>query len=181
MRYGVATMDEKLTPEMRKSTAYNLWNSMIGRCYSPSHVARRPSYEQCTVCPEWLIFSNFKAWLGTRDVSGLQLDKDLKYPGNTEYNPQCCVFVPACVNTLLHAPHSDNGLPVGVRIKPKTGKFFASISKRGQDVHLGYFTCANEASAAYRKAKLDIIAEYKKEFSCPDIQDILTKAEKKFR
>lgn len=181
MRYGIATMDEKLTPAMRKSTAYSLWNTMIARCYGPLQLSRRPTYEKCTVCEDWLVFSKFKAWLGDRETAGLQLDKDLKYPDNTVYGPEFCVFIPACINSLFNVPANDSIYPLGVRLKPKTGKYYSAISYKGKDKHLGYFITPEEAEAAYREAKLKIIAEYKEIFKCPDIQQILNLQEKNFR
>ena len=42
---------------------YATWKSMIERGYSNKVKERSPTYEDVSVCEEWLTFSKFKAWL----------------------------------------------------------------------------------------------------------------------
>jgi len=64
---------------------YKVWENMINRCYNPRHLVKRPTYIDCTVCEEWKIFSNFKAWMETQNYIDRQLDKDLIVKGNKVY------------------------------------------------------------------------------------------------
>lgn len=80
---------------------YNTWKAMLERCYSESLKRRRPSYIGCTVCEEWLLFSNFKVWMETQDWKGNQLDKDLLIEHNKVYSPETCLFLSREVNSFL--------------------------------------------------------------------------------
>ena len=56
---------------------YSRWKDVLSRCYAAYHLLKRPNYFDCTVCEEWLLFSNFKKWMEQQDWEGKQLDKDL--------------------------------------------------------------------------------------------------------
>lgn len=60
----------------------------------------KPTYEGCTVCDEWLYFSNFKKWFDENYIEGFQLDKDIIIRGNKVYSPQTCCFVPKEINII---------------------------------------------------------------------------------
>lgn len=81
----------------KRDRSYVCWKSMLERCYlkSDSH------YFGCSVCKEWLYYSNFKKWFDENYVEGYQLDKDILIVGNKEYSPTACVFVPKNINVLL--------------------------------------------------------------------------------
>lgn len=53
------------------------WQQMLQRCYSDKYKKQQPSYVGCSVCEEWLTFSNFKRWMEQQDYEGKALDKDL--------------------------------------------------------------------------------------------------------
>lgn len=80
---------------------YKTWQSMIVRCYSEVFHEQQPTYKECTVCNEWLTFSNFKRWMSSQDWIGNQLDKDLKVYGNKIYSPDTCLFISRDVNMFL--------------------------------------------------------------------------------
>ena len=81
-------------------TFYRAWTAMLKRCYNPTYQANNPTYIGCTVCDEWLTFSNFKKWMMRQDFQGKQLDKDLLVKGNKLYSPETCVFVDGMINTF---------------------------------------------------------------------------------
>lgn len=82
---------------------YNLWYFMLRRCYDTEQQKRSKgkSYAECTVCERWMTLSNFakdiqqldgyKKW---HDYHGYCLDKDTIAPGNKEYSPGTCCFIP---------------------------------------------------------------------------------------
>ena len=74
---------------------------MLQRCYSESHLVRQPTYKGCSVCEEWLTFSNFKSWMEQQDWEGKQLDKDLLVYKNKIYSPETCVFVSSVINSFF--------------------------------------------------------------------------------
>ena len=88
---------------------YSRWNDMLARCYTTSYKQRFPTYEGCYVCKEWLIFSNFKAWMEKQDWEGKELDKDLLVSRNKVYSPETCVFVDKRVNLFLTESSANRG------------------------------------------------------------------------
>lgn len=82
---------------------YVKWESMISRCYSKNFHKRKPSYIGCSVCKDWLTFSNFKDWVNSqpdKNWMGKDLDKDL-ITGGKVYSPETCVFLPTTLNNFI--------------------------------------------------------------------------------
>jgi hypothetical protein len=77
---------------------YQKWVNMIKRCYCEKAVSKNKTYDGCTVCDEWLLFSNFSAWYELNYIDGYDLDKDLKYKGNKVYSTGTCLFIPSTLN-----------------------------------------------------------------------------------
>lgn len=77
---------------------YYTWRGMISRCYEWYKNKRNASYENCTVCSEWLNYQNFADWYEEKyplDGKDYHLDKDTKVPGNKVYSPDYCAFIEA--------------------------------------------------------------------------------------
>lgn len=85
---------------------YRTWKSMLRRCY---YEKDNISYNDCKVCEEWLLFSNFKSWMEEQNYeAGLHLDKDILVPGNKLYSPSNCVFIPNEINSQSRASNKIN-------------------------------------------------------------------------
>lgn len=101
--FGVGISDCKKIPWSKtKEKAYSVWYDMLRRCYDERCHKVRPSYKKCTVCEEWLLFSNFKKWFDENYIEGYCLDKDIKQK-NLEhkiYSPKTCLFVTKSENAL---------------------------------------------------------------------------------
>ena len=82
---------------------YRRWVHMLERCYSERYQEKKPTYIGCTVCEEWLRFSNFKSWMETQDWEGKHLDKDLLVEGNKIYSPDTCILVYLSQMLLTHS------------------------------------------------------------------------------
>jgi len=139
---------------------YGRWVGMLRRCYSSEYQSRQPTYKGCTVCSEWLTFSNFKEWMEKQDWKGKELDKDLLTQGNKIYSPLYCIFVDKKINTLTTTRKSLRGkYKVGVT-SSKSGNKFVSICNDGnrKQVHLGVFITEQEAHNAYCDYKYKLIA-----------------------
>ena len=135
---------------------YRRWSLMLERCYSVNPNNKRKSYKGCTVCEEWLIFSNFKAWMETQDWEGKCLDKDLLVSGNRTYSPETCIFISRELNSFLTDRASLRGRwPLGVDIRKNTGKFRASCSNPFtlKQEHLGVFDSPEDAHNAWLSRK----------------------------
>ena len=136
---------------------YLRWKSMLKRCYSDKHQERHPTYKGCSVCEEWLKFSNFKAWMETQEWQGKQLDKDILFPGNKVYSPETCVFVDRRVNTFVTERNSSRGeWMIGVHWDKSSKKFTAMCNDgTGKRKYLGYFDTELEAHKAWLAFKLE--------------------------
>lgn len=132
---------------------YQLWVSMLRRCYRSVEQLRDPTYVECSVVPEWHYLSAFMEWVKQQDWQGKALDKDLLVPGNKVYGPDTCVFVSLQVNNFLtdRARHRRYGL--GVVYRPN-GKYQAICSQLGNgQAYLGTFDTPEEAHEAWRAEK----------------------------
>ncbi len=82
----------KSWPEYKK--AIKTWESMLWRCYSDK---QPDSYVGCSVHEEWHNFSNFLNWFVATypfySEEVMQLDKDIKVPGNRIYGADTCLWV----------------------------------------------------------------------------------------
>lgn len=137
---------------------YLKWKNMITRCYSKNFQKAAPTYIECSVCPEWIYFSKFKAWMETQEWEDKELDKDILSFGNKIYSPEFCVFVDAKTNSFFSERKAARGeYPIGVHWDKPSGKFKAQgccvlTNKR---TYLGAFSCPNEAHKAWLAFKLE--------------------------
>ena len=139
---------------------YQKWKAMLERCYSSMCHALRPTYKECTVCDDWLTFSNFRSWMIKQKWEGMQLDKDIISPGNKIYSPESCVFITRDLNTLLNDCAAKRGLyPQGVYLHNKSGKYLAHVSINGKQQHIGLYATPKSASNAYIREKTKLILQ----------------------
>lgn len=145
------SVDRKMTKE------YVLWKSMLDRCYSTKYQNIRPTYVGCSVSEEFKYFQKFAEWCQEQvgfGVKGHQLDKDIIYKGNKQYNADACAFIPTQINNLLLDSVATRGnFPVGVCFHKSKGCFQSRINKNGKSYHLGYFATDTEARLVYISAK----------------------------
>ena len=138
---------------------YDVWKSMLKRCYSKKYLEINPSYIGTSVCREWLSATEFKKWMEKQDWHGKCLDKDIILPGNRLYSPDTCAFVLQATNKFVTARDASRGdYPIGVSLFKRTGKYQAQCgnpSTRKYE-HLGYFSTTEEAHEAWRKRKHDL-------------------------
>jgi len=160
--HGVGTNDAWYMTKYSgiKCPYYVKWKSMIERCYSEVGFLKDPTYVNCIVCDEWLLFSNFLAWMEQQDWVDKQLDKDIMVQGNKIYSPETCVFVNSDINLLLTDCRSSRGeYPLGVTFSKRDNKYIARIRLYSKSKILGSFKTSEEASAVYSKVKYYHILE----------------------
>ena len=144
------------------SESYLKWHDMLVRCYNEKFHERQPQYMGCTVCEEWLNYSNFKVWYDLNKIKGmsLDLDKDILFKGNKVYSPETVAFVPHAINTLfLNGKKNRGDLPLGVHFDKSKGKYRAEMSFMGELIKLGTFDSAEDAFARYKEYKEDFIKD----------------------
>ena len=143
----------------RKMTIeYQIWNSMLQRCYDPYRINKQPTYQNATVCKKWWNFQTFAEWhnknyyeLLDEDV---QLDKDIIKKGNKIYSPEFCSFVPQSINMLFVKSDKIRGkYPIGIHFDKNSNKYKAQVKINGKQKHLGYFTTPVEAFDVYKIEK----------------------------
>lgn len=158
--YGVGVND---CLDAKSSEAYKYWNGMLSRCYSARKRQKWPSYEGCTVCDEWLTFSNFRKWFDENYIEGYALDKDIITKGNRIYSPDTCCFVPTRINNIILNRKRDRGkYPIGVT--ELCGRLYAFVCINGKQIRIGVFATVIEAFNAYKKAKERYIKEVASEY-----------------
>ena len=140
---------------------YITWKNMLARCYSEKYQSRQPTYKGCSVCEEWLIFSNFKAWMEQQDWEGKQLDKDLLKEDNGVYCPEYCIFVDQRVNKFVTDSAAARGdYMIGVYLyTQKGGSIFLSRCSNpftGKREHIGYFTDELQGHLAWKARKHEL-------------------------
>ena len=160
--YGVGICDKNCVGKLK---SYTVWRSMLKRCCDTNDINNQRSYNDCTVCEEWLIYSNFEKWFNDNYIDGYSLDKDLLKSGNRLYSPNTCCFLPIQINTLL-IWHSvkDSKLPIGVTYDNK-GTFQVMIKRFGKQKRIGtrYYSLSSAVNA-YRTAKKEYINEVAKQY-----------------
>ena len=154
---------------------HNRWKKMLERCYSEKRLQKYPSYKGCSVCEEWLTFSNFKAWMEKQDWENKHLDKDILFPGNKVYSPDTCVFVDAKVNIFLIEHNAARGdYMIGVCLNKGKRKFQAECRDgSGKKKYLGLFNTEIEAHKAWLSFKLKVAHQLASEQTDPRIAKAL--------
>lgn len=168
---GVNDADYPVRPRLSGESFcpfYKRWSDMLKRCYSVKSKETRPTYSECTVCDEWLTFSNFKAWMEKQDWEGKQLDKDILVEGNTVYSPESCIFVPMKVNNFFKGLKTN-----AVYFDVDRNKYRVSVN----NVYVGRYDTEEKALLAYSEAKRLKIIELAYEFENPIRKILLDKVE----
>lgn len=155
--YGVGTNDANYLVVNKgvRCPYYKKWSSMLERCFSKSLHKKHPTYIGCTVCNEWLLFSNFRSWMMKQEWVGMELDKDIISIGNKKYCPELCAFVDHQTNSLLRM-RTKSLLPVGVS-KCNKGGYIASIRVDNKKVYIGWYENIANAKKAYAERKAALI------------------------
>lgn len=155
----------RFTPE------YQIWIGMMTRVYSEVERIKHPTYEEVTVCNEWLNFQNFANWCQTQvgfkmadpsvAAKRLALDKDLLIPNNYIYRPEACCFIPNDINVALKGRQRDKtaALPSGVYWHEASQSYTAAFGSKGKQEHLGCFANPEDAKRAFRKRKTEYLQQ----------------------
>lgn len=159
---GINDADYAVQPKINgkqvRCQFYRVWQSMLERCYSDKLQAKNPTYIGCAVCEEWLIFSNFKRWMETKNWQGMELDKDILVVGNKVYSPETCAFVnPETNKFIVYSSHKPIGLLLGVDYGDRPNRYESRCRNPvTKDLeYLGTFDSELEAHLAWKAKKND--------------------------
>lgn len=104
-----------------------------------------------------------KSQITTENGEHLQLDKDILYPGNKEYSPNTCAFVPQFLNKSLNICEQLSGdLPKGVYSYPLKGggiRYSWRVKAASGKLGKGGFTCKCEAHKEWQLARASVIEQ----------------------
>lgn len=148
---------------------YSKWSHMLKRCYCLKFLAKYPSYHDCEVCEEWLLFSVFRVWCIAYEtangvsVSDYQLDKDI-LQNSKIYSPESCIFVKNKINSFIIEKVKDKGLPTGVSYNKQRGKFsvYCRNPFSGKTENLGYASSPEEGHVTWKGRKLEHVVQFYK-------------------
>ena len=168
--YGVGVLGTKypITINGVKTKEYDLWQSMLERCYSDTYQKKNQTYIDCEVSDNFKSYEYFYEWCNKQvgfgnDGNGnpFQLDKDLLVKGNKVYSENSCVFIPKEINLMLIKCDASRGEHlIGVYWCKTNKAFVAKVNKgKGKRDYLGYFKTEIEAFNAYKTAKESFIKE----------------------
>ncbi len=146
--------------------SYKRWHWIMNRCYSNAIHELQPEYKDCTVCEEWLNYSNFKLWYEQHIVEiriydeAFELDKDILIKGNTVYSSETVCFVPKMINSLFTNGKKNRGdYPLGVYFDKDKKKYIANMSFAGKNIKLGAYETVEAAFLRYKEYKEDFIKD----------------------
>ena len=164
--YGVGVLGIKYPSKIngRNTKEYDLWHSMLQRCYSDTYKKKYPTYAGCEVSENFKSYEYFYEWCNKQIGFGavnFELDKDLLIKGNKVYSEDSCVFIPQEINSLLTKRTASRGNHlIGVHWSNTNKAFVAQVNKnKGKRGYLGLFNTELEAFNAYRTAKEAFIKE----------------------
>ena len=148
----------------RNIKEYEIWYSMLSRCYNDAYKKHRPTYEGCEVSENFKYYEYFYEWCQSQVGFGNQgwhLDKDLLVKGNKVYSEDSCVFIPQEINKVLVKCTSSRGEHlIGVSWDKRDKTFVAKVRKnKGKSEYLGSFKTELEAFNVYKEAKESFVKE----------------------
>ena len=163
---GVGIIGDKCqVSEGGKNTKeYELWQSMLRRCYSIAFKKKNPTYGGCEVSDNFKSYEYFYEWCNNQigfNNKDWHLDKDLLTKGNKVYSENTCIFIPKEINSLLTKSTASRGKHlIGVSWNKANKAFVAKVKKnKGRQEYLGLFNTELEAFNAYKKAKETFVKE----------------------
>ena len=148
--------------------AKRAWKQMVNRCCDP---------KRSGTAIVWPSYREFKIWHDQNYVPGWELDKDLLVPGNTEYGPDTCRYIPASLNAMQ--PYNIMDIKYAAI---HYGGYRARVRWLGKSVTIGKFN--TEADAVYwmRRSKIKWVFESIPKYrSMGAREEILDAVEKKMR
>ena len=153
-------VNHKVNGNLFRCPVYAAWIHMLTRCYSAKYHAAQPTYRDCTVCNEWLTFSNFRKWMVRQDWQSKHLDKDILVSGNKIYSPETCLFVYQVINNLIQENVARRGkYPRGVCWDKFNHKYLAYITRYGKRRTIGRYDTVGQAERAYGRLRSTYIHE----------------------
>jgi hypothetical protein len=174
--YGVGYLGEgeyKCKENGKLTKVYNIWNSMLQRCYDEKRHKKQPTYIDCEVDKNWHDFQNFGKWYEENyyEIEGeiMCLDKDILIKHNKLYSPERCVFVPETINKLFTKCDKSRGESVIGTSPTRNGKYQAHCclinleTGKSKQQYLGVYDTQEkgfEVYKYYKEKNIKQVADY---------------------
>lgn len=174
-RVAIRKTVNKVTTTEFECPYYKRWSEMLKRCYSSKYLKLKPTYKDCYVCEDWLLFSNFRKWMVRQDWVSKCLDKDLLFKENKQYSPDTCIFIPQRVNSFTTESGAIRGdCKIGVTYR--YGKYYARCSNpfTGKVESLGHHPTEEMAHQFWKKRKHELACKLATYETDPRIIEALT-------
>ncbi len=157
--------------EHRQLKEYKTWQAVLQRCFDFKYKKRQPTYEEVTVCEDWLNYENFYKWLHSQDNfeqwknnQDWHIDKDILNKHNKLYAPDKCTLVPKDVNVLFTKRDNYRGnYPIGVAYSKSNNGYTAMCSTKNGRARLGIYSTPEDAFYVYKQFKENLIKKIAKE------------------
>lgn len=134
---------------------YNIWYSMMDRCYYEDYSTKYTSYENCFVCETWHNFQNFAKWAESRYKEGFDLDKDVLGKNNF-YSEATCCFIPMKINRMLRV---ESGGYLNNR-----GMYSFRVKNSNGEVESKYCKLQTEGKSWYKERKEFVVREVAEQY-----------------
>lgn len=166
--YGIGIIGDKYSI---KAKEFQAWCDLLFRT-TESFKSTNPTYENVTVCEEWLYYPNFYEWLHSQEnfdkwFNGKRwcVDKDILFKNNKIYSPDTCCLVPNKINTLFVKKNANRGLyPIGVTKNHDNYMALCSNPYEGTNhVYLGTYNTPEKAFNKYKIYKENLIKKIAEE------------------
>ena len=125
----------------------------------------------------WPTIREFTPWFEANYVKGWELDKDLLVPGNTEYGPDTCRFIPSALNAM----QAYNIMSIK-SASLHYGGYRARVRWKGKQITIGKYDTEQEAVYWMRRRKIQWVFESLPEFRVMGVcEDLLSSVEQQMR
>lgn len=164
--FGCYIGETKTTENKILKKSYSHWYRMTRRVNGKDY----ETYNDISMCDEWLCFANFEKWFDENyyelENEQMELDKDILIKRNKIYSPNTCIFVPHRINSLFIKSNKLRGnLPIGVELdKECPNRPYKSVFRAYKNPLLGYFSTPEEAFYRYKKEKEKYIKQIADEY-----------------
>lgn len=149
-----------------KNIGYQVWLSMLKRCYAPKSEKDKAAYNDVVVEEYWHDFQKFMEWFSLNYREGWQLDKDFLVFRSRVYSRATCTFLPRALNSFL-----VGGLKRGIHFNKGCGLWIVQCNDGEKNLdglciqsHIGSYSCENTALCAYKNFKLDKLRRLKEQY-----------------
>lgn len=151
---GIADYSEDSLPEVKDKWIGVLRRSVQSKNGYISNKNQKTisSYDEVTVCEEWLTFSNFEKWMLDHNWEGKDLDKDLLGNGK-HYSPDTCCFLPHQVNIAIQTRNNTTGV-LGVGLPSEKGLYKISVYWKEVRQSSKSFKCIKQAHQYWQENKI---------------------------